>query len=428
MAKLIRILAGLYLLALLFFAWGFAAVRFEVFPYGQLQPLVDEVTAFFAESHQEKVADIVRFDHQERRNSFDFSGLRVVDESFREDGYLLISRYSKAHGQTVVELLELARGEVRHTWVPDLDAIFALTPNHRGGVNTPMAYRSQHPLLMDNGDLVLTSGEGPLVRIDRCGRPRWAVDRHFHHSIEQDSEGNLVVPIVLAEGPDANGIPARDDGFAVVSPEGEILAEYAISEALLDNGYQGLIYGVGVFEADRYHLNDVQPLAGKAAADGVLLSIRNLSSVALFIPATGEIPWLRTGPWLNQHDINELGDGRYSIFGNELVRGPEKIIGTGHSRVYTYRPDTGEVATPYDAVLRAADMRTPYEGRVEILANGDAFIEETNRDRILRLSPEGVRWEYVNGISATTTGALHWSRYLGRATFATDWLENIRCD
>ena len=428
MAKLIRNVAGLYLLALIFFAWGFAAVRFQVFPYGQIEPLVDEVTAFFVESHQEKVADIVRFDHQERRNSFDFSGLRIVDPGFRDPGFLLLSRYSKAHGQTIVELLELAGERVLHTWVPDLDAIFALTPNHRGGVNTPMAYRSQHPLLMDNGDLVLTSGEGPLVRIDPCGRPRWAIDRHFHHSIERDHDGNLVVPIVVAEGPDANGIPARDDGFAVVSPGGDILAEYAISEALLNNGYQGLIYGVGVFETDRYHLNDVQPLAGKAAAEGVLLSIRNLSSVALFVPATGEISWLRTGPWLNQHDINELGDGRYSIFGNELVRGPEKIIGTGHSQVYVYRPDTGEVTTPFDAVLRAADMRTPYEGRVEILANGDAFIEETNRDRILRLSPEGVRWEYVNGITAATTGALHWSRYLGRDTLAIDWLENLQCE
>ena len=110
------------------------------------------------------------------------------------------------------------------------------------------------------------------------------------------------------------------------------------------------------------------------------------------------------------------------------MRGPEKIIGTGQSQIYVYRPDTGEVTTPFDAALRAADMRTPYEGRVEILANGDAFIEETNRDRILRLSPEGVRWEYVNGITAATTGALHWSRYLGRDTLAIDWLENLQCE
>ena len=30
--------------------------------------------------------------------------------------------------------------------------------------------------------------------------------------------------------------------------------------------------------------------------------------------------------------------------------------------------------------------------------------------------------------SAATTGALHWSRYLGRDTLAIDWLENLQCE
>ncbi len=427
MAKLIRILAGLYLLAVLFFAWGYAAVRFQIFPHGHLAPLVDDIEQFFTESHQESVADIVRFDHQERRNSFGFSGFRAVDTDFHDDGYLLIAGYSKRHGVAVAQLFDIAAQRILHTWVPDLDAIFRLTPNHQGGVNTRMAYRTQHPLLMDNGDLVITSGEGPLVRIDPCGRPVWAIDRHFHHSIERDLEGNLVVPLVLAEGPNAKGVVVRDDGFAIVSPDGEILGEYAISDAL-ERDYRALVYGVGVFEVDRYHLNDVQPLPDRPAEEGVLLSIRNLSSVAHFVPATGEIRWLKTGPWLNQHDIDYLGDGRYSVFGNELVRGPEKILGTGHSQIYIYQPETGSVEKPFREALIAADMRTPYEGRADILANGDAFIEETNRDRILRVSPAGVRWEYVHGITATTTGALHWSRYLPRDALQDHWLRNLTCD
>ena len=55
-----------------------------------------------------------------------------------------------------------------------------------------------------------------------------------------------------------------------------------------------------------------------------VLSIRKLSTVALVQPDSGKIKWLKTGPWLNQHDVNPLGNDRYSIFGNDVVRGFKK--------------------------------------------------------------------------------------------------------
>lgn len=371
---------------------------------------------------------MVKFDHQERPSQFDFRGFKVIDQGFEDDGYLLISRYSKSFSQTVVELIEIRTQNTVHRWVPDLDAIFSMTPRNAGGINTRMAYRSQHPMLLPNGDLIIGSGEGPLVRIDPCGKPRWAIDRHFHHSIEMDSEGTIIAPIVTGEGIDKSGIEVRDEGVALVSQDGRLLAEYSLSQLLLDNGFRGLIYGVGIFEKDRYHLNDAQPLVSKTAAAGILLSVRNLSSTALFRPGTGKIEWFHTGPWLNQHDIEDLGNGYYSLFGNDLVRGPEKIIGKGHSEIYIFDPTTGDIQTPYSSVLEKTKMHSGYEGRVKILGNGDAFIEETNRDRILRVSPNGVRWEYVNGITENTTGALHWSRYLNRNEINRDWLEKLPCD
>jgi hypothetical protein len=423
MGKVVAAAAGLYLLALMFFSWGVASVYFELFPFSQIDPLVTNLQEFLRQPRK-SLADIMRLDHQERPNDFDFRGLKLVDRNFSDDGYLLISRYSKNHRQTVVELFDIAANRILHTWVPDLAAIFAMTPNHVGGNNTRVAYRSQSPLLMKNGDIVIHSGEGPLVRITPCGKPVWAIDRHFHHSIELDGDGNLVVPIINSSHKDDNGVRTRGEGFAVVSPAGKVLSEYDLGKVMLDNGYRGLIYGVGKFEFERYHLNDVQPLAGRPASEGVLLSIRNLSSVALFLPATGKIAWLKTGPWLNQHDINDLGDGRYSIFGNDVVRGPDEILG-GHSEIYFYRPAGDEVETPFSTILAKSDVHTPEAGRVTILKNGDAFIEETERDRLLRVSRDGVRWEYVNGVTDSTSGAIHWSRYL--SNIALDWLENLSC-
>jgi len=425
MARLIRGLAVLYLLAVAFFSWGWLAVKLEVFPYSQLQPLYADLHAFFAESHRDNVGDIIKYDHQERKSGFDFSGLQRRDDTFADDGYLLVSRYSKGDRQTVVELHSLASGEVLHKWVPDLAAIFALSPSFNTGVNTRAAYRSQHPLLLDNGDLVIGSGEGPLARIDACGRPVWVIERHFHHSIELDGDGNLLVPVALGEGPNDLGVAMRDDGFAVVSTAGEVLREFSLYQALMAGGYRGLIYGVGEFEHDRFHLNDVQPVPGNPEL--VLLSIRNLSAIAEFNLRTGVINWLKSGPWLNQHDVNVLDDGWISVFGNDFARGANTLMAAGHSEIYLYHPQSGEIATPYTAVLAAADMRTEYEGRARVLANGDAFIEETNRDRMLRVSRDTMRWEFVNGVTATSTGALHWSRYLDSSQVTPQLRDHLTC-
>ena len=99
-----------------------------------------------------------------------------------------------------------------------------------------------------------------MIRMDSCGRIVWSVDKRFHHSIEMDHDGNIVCPLILKEGYEDNRHHLRTDGFAVISPDGEILKEYSVNEVLLANGYRGLFLGVGSIEHDRIHLNDVQPI------------------------------------------------------------------------------------------------------------------------------------------------------------------------
>ena len=59
-----------------------------------------------------------------------------------------------------------------------------------------------------------------------------------------------------------------------------------------------------------------------------------------------------------------------------------------------------------------ADVRTDYEGLQEILPNGDVFIEEQTRGRLLRLSYDEIVWEYTYRISDIYLGMPKWSRYL----------------
>ena len=425
-----------YLIAFGFFIWGLAVGKYQVFPWRQFDAIYSEVQAYltFEEAPEKTATEKVMLHHQENRSEFDFGGLKIRDEGFQDNGYLLISGFSKEYSQVVVELFSIATNTVIHRWIPDVAAILERTPGFSDGPNMVKSYRVQHPLLLEDGGLVFTSGAGPMVKINRCGDIEWVLLHRFHHSIERDHQGNIVTCSKIdGDGP-GTVMPIRDDGIAVVSPDGVLLDEYSITRILLEHGHRALIYGIGRFERNRIHLNDAQPIieeAGDARTGDILISSRHLSTVGLIDPKTTTIKWLKTGPWLNQHDINLLPDGRYSIFGNDMVRGYDKIgnvlLEKGVSDIYIYDAATDTVTQPYTTVMREQKIGSLTQGRSRILANGDVYIEQTDSARMLRISEQGVRWEYVNAVSENTVGALHWSRYLTDKELDLSWLEDLDC-
>ena len=437
--KIIGVIAFLYLLSLCFFSWGLAAGNLKIFPWKYLASIYDEVYAYFTfqDGATKTVEDKIVLDHQEKRSKYDSSGFNLRDPDFQDDGYLLISRYSKEHAQVLVELFSIADEKVLHTWIPSQPEILERVKNPPDNlIKNLNTFVINHPLLLDDGSLVFNAKRGPLVKVDSCGSLVWAINRFFHHSIEMDDKGNFVTCCVLpGNGPARH--PIRDDSFAVVSPDGKIISEYSVTEMLLNNGYDWLVYGIGQFETDRIHLNDAQPILenkGIAQVGDVALSIRNLSTVALVEPESGKIKWLKTGPWMNQHDINLLGDGHYSIFGNDVVRKilngrkSNRFVNEGRSEIYIYDQANDRVTRPYASIMDRERIRTFSEGKLDILANGDAFIEEQNFARLLRISEDQVRWEYVNKISADTVGEIHWSRYIPKHQIDLQWLENLTCN
>lgn len=434
--KIFSIIAFLYLLSLGFFGWGVAAGHYKIFPWKQMAAVYGEVHAYltFKDGPPKSVKEKIILDLQERPTQFDFAGFQLRDPTFHDTGYLLISRYSKKDRQVIVELFSIANNEVLHTWVPPLTEIFKASTVESIGANTIKEYRAQHPLLLKDGGLIFTSGEGPMVRITACGDLVWVNDRHFHHSIELDHDGNIVAPIVINRQMPVTVLPIRDDGFAIVSLDGKIKEEYSITDMLLKNGYRALIYGIGRFETDRIHLNDAQPILKEfngAKIGDIALSIRHLSTVFLVQPQTGKIRWLKTGPWLSQHDVNPLDDGRYSIFGNDIIRKQDEsqvFVEDGISNIYVFDAMDGRIALPYSQVMAEQKIATGSSGRLKILANGDAFIEESDKSRLIRISENKVRWEYVNAISPDTVGAVHWSRYISEKEIDLKWKDSLTCD
>lgn len=375
---------------------------------------------------------------QPQKLSFDaYFGLKIRRTDIEETGTLLISGFSAVHGVSTVYLYDMRSKTVLHEWVPPVESINKVTSYH-DGVNVKLNYRTQHPLLLENGDLVFTSGEGPLVRINACSELAWTVNRHFHHSVERSGDGYLYVPHVIATPQDPGSVtteghlvgPIREDGFAKVSMDGEIVKEWSVKDILERHGYFALLYGVGPFEIDRFHLNDVEPIRESdeyVQKGDLVLSIRNLSTVLLYRPATDEIVWLQTGPWLNQHDVDYQGDGLFTVFGNDSLRGATaKNFLRGYSTIWQYDQKTGE-AKPYLS-LEHVGIKSESQGLHRILENGDVFIEEQNVGKLHRVAPDGLVWSYVNGRGDGIIGQLHWSRYLTAEEAVFPWLRKLSCN
>jgi hypothetical protein len=433
------LLGLIYLVALVSGGWGFAVARYEVFPYDLIRPPYVKLRRFLAGGEGEDKPLIQKLTlHRQERMRYDelpyseVSGLHRVDEDFVDPGYLLLSRFSKPDGQVIIELLRLRDARSLHTWVPPLDEILSRTPARDDNSNSYDGYRAQHPVLLENGSVVFMAGEGPMVRLDRESEIEWMNTRHFHHSIERDHEGNLVVPNVM--DPAVRDLPLgyRDDGYAVVSPEGEILDERSMVDILLDHDHTGLLYGVGRFERDRIHLNDAQPIhrdLGEARVGDIALSIRNISTVLLYRPSTDEIVWLKTGPWQNQHDIDLLDNGSYSIFGNDMIRYRDHFVpSTGINDVYIYDPTLDAVSTPYTAAMRELAAATRTGGRSEVLDNGDVLVEINNGARLARLTNDGIRWVYQNAQTDYSIGFIHWCRYYSENELDLSWVPDQASD
>ncbi|MDA1021249.1 MAG: aryl-sulfate sulfotransferase, partial [Cyanobacteria bacterium] len=282
-------------------------------------------------------------------------------------------------------------------------------------------FRTMHPLLSKDGSIVFGNGRGPLVKLDVCSNIEWISDRYFHHSIELNSKGNLVVPIVTksnenyfapVSGPDANPGNFQDDAFAEVSMEnGKVMNETSITKILIENEYHNIVLQSLSTTDDLIHLNDAEPINftdGFVREGDIMLSMRNTSSVALYRPSTNKIVWLQQGPWRQQHDIDYQGNGVFTIFGNDSYQNRSL---RGYSTIYSY--DIKTTSAVELLALNKPAIFTGTEGLHQIISENEIMIEETNKGIIHIMDKEGQdQLRYVSKLNKSYHSALHWSRFI----------------
>ncbi len=335
---------------------------------------------------------------------------RIQSGALEDKGYLLLPFYDVKKKQCTVQLMRIRDQKILKEWSPDIDAILKQVQSK---ITKPYA-RIFHPLQMEDGHLVMHISAGPLVKIGPSSTIEWIIDGTFHHSLERDAEGNIWACSVMQPSAYAGILSHRDDAIVKISPAGKVIFKKSVAKILEENGYRGLL-ACG-YETDLIHLNEIKPALSDSKywkKGDLMLSIRNRSTVVLYRPCNNKIIWLKTGPWMNPHDVEFVSDHEISVFGNNVIQDVKGcVLMDGQNDVYLYDFTNGTLSSPYKKAMKSFAVRTLTEGRSKVLSNGDVFIEETNNGRLLRLTPETAKWEFVRRVDKNHLSLPSWSRYL----------------
>jgi len=360
--------------------------------------------------------------------TFQESNLELNIVNTLNSGYILVSGYNPNYKQPSIFLFDIANNKILHEWFYDRELL------------SDKNYRFQHPLLLENGDIITSSGEGDLIKLNFCSDLLWRNERHFHHSIEIFEENQIIVPTwyentSYLKNYISSNLKVRDDGFAFVNlTNGEILKEYSLIKILLENGYEGLvtlaISQINMpddINIDPIHLNDAEPIlfTDKFVKKGdVMLSSRHLNFVALYRPSNNKIIFLVQGLFSMQHDLDYQGNGVFTFFGNDNIRhnsNDNRLKDS--SSIYSYDMKTNKVEIIQD--LSSIGIAINSQGLHEYVNNG-IFLDTASQIFIVNEKNE-ILFNLSINLNEEKFGALHWSRYYENLDFINFSFDSKSC-
>lgn len=334
-------------------------------------------------------------------------GVTIHAPDKAHDGLTL---YTSGHDQKV--FLIGMDGRLVHSWHLPFSRIWQPGSGIRDPRPDDLIYARQ-ARLMPNGDLLAmyeAMGETPwgyaMVKMNKRSEPIWTHMGPVHHDLDIARDGRiytLTSHIRWREIEEAQNLepPRLDDFVLVLSPDGKPIREVSILHAIARSPFARLLITVPPNPlGDFLHTNDIELIEeGEAAilpfaAPGqVLLSMRDISTIAILDLDSEQIVWAQRGSWLRQHDIDILPGGNLMLFDNLGHFGPG-----GRSRVIEFDPVTmqavwtyaGDDRHPFDSEFRSEQQRLP---------NGNTVINESDGGRIFEVTPQKeIVWEFVNPV------------------------------
>ena len=383
------------------FLAGFVTTTLQTFPYNVFREA-------FLSLHP--VSPVVALEDSDMyvRATPSNSGVTRFNPGRTYDGYTLYSSAAGSHAY----LVDMS-GQIVHEWYLPYDRIW----NHEAAVKHPVAtdlifWRKVY--LYPNGDLLAVYeswtdhpfGYG-LVKIDRDSRPLWSFLERVHHDVEVGSDGRIYAlshrwsDAAVPKLPDYVGAGHYEDFVNVLASDGTLLRQVSMLDALGNSPYAKLI-GLQRTYFDPLHSNDVTPVTadwahrlGARGNNDVLVSFRNLDSLAVVDLDASSVEWLKRGPYARQHCSDVLPNGNITVFDNlgDMAHG-------GASRVIELAPDSSQPLWEFPGNT-SEHLSSPILGCADRLPNGNTLITEGEGGRIMEVAPDkSVVWEYYTPFRA----------------------------
>ena len=405
----IDVLVAALSLTFLALLYGFAAQRFELFPYTLLEPAFAEVDKL-----TRKKIDVVP--HYLEPARYDWHGSRAKNASAMQPGLtLLTSFWEDTNWRAALKLID-TDGSVLHTWRADGAELWPESADIMNYIK-PFVHGSY---LFANGDVVFNLEFQGLFRIDACGELVWRLPYTTHHSVDRDDDGNFWVPGNVKLSVDdpqdmaylkpfigispRKKAPIMEDRIYKVSPQGELLEDISMLEVLYLNDLQRYIPKISRRQSgDILHMNDVEVLDAAMArafpmfsAGDLLVSLRHLHMVLVFDPQSGHVKWHETDDWIEQHDPDFNPDGTITVYDNNKGFGGKLGSMLGGSRLVNFDPTTGHTIVQYPP-KEGERFYSQRGGKWQLLDNGNMLIAEPYGGKVFETTSDGdVIWEWIN--------------------------------
>jgi hypothetical protein len=333
-------------------------------------------------------------------------GVQGIDRQAVSPGLTLVSAGQSAY------LVDI-EGAIIHSWTFDFRKLIG-EPGVLLDENIPDTWLYWRPAhVYPNGDLLAlvdamhSSPQGlALIKLDAQSGLLWVQHRNVHHDFAIADDGRIfVLDQQIRKWPPAElGTlegPLIDEGVAIISNEGQLLDRFSLLDAFTDTPFANLIVRTARLNrfpwGDYLHSNnlDLVSRADRQAAawgqtEGLLLSFRNISTLALLDLGNRKMVWAERGSWYWQHDPDLLPNGKLLLFDNQGDWGRG-----GSSRILEFNPDDQQIAWRYPSADSEAQLWSFHRGEQQPLENGNLLINEFFQSRVLEVSPEGeLVWEF----------------------------------
>ena len=224
-------------------------------------------------------------------------------------------------------------------------------------------------------------------------------DVYHHHDARRTDKGGV---IYLAVEKVDNNLAAKVQGGMIPEDYSGKMWSDVLIEIDENNNKIWEWHSVEHLDVDRHkitfndprdewsHGNTVVPVDD----DKILVSFRNISTVALIDKKTGKFMW-EIGPEIiaQQHDPHILSNGNVLIFDNGVHRFDEPMP---YSRIIEINPVSKDIIWEYSDKPKF-NFFSPYISGALKLPNNNVMITEGNFGRIFQVDLEGnIVWEYIS--------------------------------